>query len=124
MIQIILTGIVSAGIVRDVTRLTKALLFVVIPLWANAQANCQTYESDVWKYSVSKNGKATNKECLWVIVCQNTIEFRITYTSVQTFILTKENGWVTFGAEKAAQRTESGGVVSFFVGDTKYSYKL
>lgn len=121
-------------VVKDLIVITKEvfktmLLVVAFSFTATAQTSnppCKLVglnEGGVFKQSTNKQDKTTTTECLWVNVCENIVEFRVTNTSVQTFVR-RGSEWMTFGTEKFVQRSEQAdGSVVFFMGTTAFIYK-
>ena len=131
IIAIILTAItlfLLRMVVKDIIEITKevfkVVIFIVFTFTAGySQSGCETLESGVFKQSTNKQDKTTTTECLWVNVCENIVEFRVSNTAVQTFFR-RGSEWMTFGTEKFVQRSEQAdGSVVFFMGTTAFIYK-
>jgi hypothetical protein len=84
---------------------------------------CQTITSGAYKQSEDKAGKTTLKECVHVVVCEDGVEFRVSATSVQTFVRVSGEVWMDYGSQKVVQRVEEAdGTVVFWKGKTAFFY--
>ena len=84
--------------------------------------NCKTLHDGSFKESEDKNGKKTRKECLFVIVCDDAVEFRVTNTSVKTFYQHTGTVWIN-GSEKLVTRVvQPNGLIVFHDGKAKFAY--
>jgi hypothetical protein len=98
--------------------------FIIIMLlftayWSNGQ--CKTAENEVYEISTNKEGKQTVKECKWVTVCQDVVEFRVTNTTVRTFTKITENKWQDLSG-KVVDSAKDGDDVYFAQGSKVWVY--
>lgn len=101
-------------------------LIMFVSLQISAQTtparNCKTLHEGSFKQSEDKKGKTTTKECLFVIVCDDAVEFRITNTSVKTFYLHTGTVWIN-GSNKIIQRVvQTNGLIVFHDGKAAFAY--
>lgn len=101
----------------------KSLFLSIIFLFSFSflSGQCTTNENQVKKVTIDKNGKMTMKECLFVTICENVVEFRISHTSIQTFHHLEGSVWVDH-ADKVVRVTREAGVVTFTRGKSSWSY--
>lgn len=94
-----------------------------VPIFVSAQTpnGCTTNEKSVLKVTTDKSGKKTTRECLFVTICGNVTEFRISHTSVQTFYHVEGSVWIDHN-EKLVKVTKDNGIVTFTKGKTTFSY--
>ena len=100
------------------------IMFVALNISAQTTParNCKTLHEGSFKQSEDKNGKTTRKECLWVTVCDDAVEFRVTNTSVKTFYLHTGTVWIN-GSEKLVTRVvQPNGLIVFHDGKAKFAY--
>lgn len=104
----------------------RSLIFALLFAGSlSAQVNCVTIESGAFKHSISKEGKTTDKECLWVTVCEDVVEFRVSHTSIQTFLRVEgSNVWVDSANKKLATRLQQeDGLIVFWKNEkTAFAY--
>ena len=84
---------------------------------------CSTITSRSFKQTESKDGKLTQKECICVVVCTDVVEFRVSHTSIQTFIRVSDNVWMDYGSQKVVSRVEQeDGLIVFWKGKSAFCY--
>ena len=82
----------------------------------NAQVqDCIFVERDAFKQTEDESGRVTKKECLWVAICPDLIEFRVTATYVQSFHRISGDVWVNSADQKVVQRVaQDNGLIVFW----------
>jgi hypothetical protein len=93
------------------------ILLLSTPLLLKSQI--QIVRDSVYSYNETTQKV---KKCEWVVEDSHLVEFRITESSVKTFIKVDINTWTTFN-KKVVSRVEKEGWVLFVDGKKVYAYK-
>lgn len=87
--------------------------------------DCVKKNSGAYTITISKAGKSTVKECEWISICPNVVEFRVSGTSVATFTKITAAKWEKFGTSKVINVATKDGMVIFQETEKKaYYYTL
>lgn len=98
------------------------IMFVAFNIGAQTQAkNCKTLREGSFKESTDKNGKKTIKECLWVSVCDDLVEFRVTNTTVKSF-QPVGGVWVNSSEKLVTRVVQPNGLIVFHDGKAAFAY--
>lgn len=97
-----------------------AALVVAASFVGSAQdTTCDYYNTGSFVHNTAKNGKYTVKECLYIAICESQVVFRVSETSIMTFIQSYDGNWSDLAGKPARRHVQDDGTVVFYTNPKK-----